>query len=58
MDVTSTFAALRKEVDAIHYANKLYWAQKRPSRTAVAEYEWRQERLEQIRREMEKLQEN
>jgi hypothetical protein len=45
-------------VDAIHRANRLYWAQKKPSRAAIAEYEWRQERLEQIRGEMQKLQEN
>jgi uncharacterized protein (DUF1499 family) len=58
MIVASRLVALREEVDAIHHANRLYWAQKKPSRTAMAEYEWRQKRLEQIRREMQKLQEN
>ena len=58
MIVASRLAALREEVDAIHHANRLYWAQKKPSRTARAEYEWRQERLERIRREMQELEEN
>ena len=37
-------ASLRKEVEAIHFANELYWAQKEHSQVAVAEYERRQER--------------
>jgi hypothetical protein len=47
MDVASKLASLREEVEAIHFANKLYWAQKEQSHAAVAEYERRQERLDQ-----------
>jgi hypothetical protein len=58
MDAASKLAALREEVEAIHFANKLYWAQERHSQAATAEYELRQERLEQIRTEMEELRSN
>jgi hypothetical protein len=58
MDVASKLGSLRQEVEAIHFANKLYWAQKEHSHTVVAEYERRQERLDQIRNELKKLQEN
>jgi hypothetical protein len=46
-------AALREEMDAIHHANSLYW-KKGQSQTAEerAEYHLRQERLEEIRREL------
>jgi hypothetical protein len=57
MVVASKLASLREEVEAIHFANKLYWAQKEHSHAAVAEYERRQARLEQIRKEMEELEE-
>jgi hypothetical protein len=55
MNESPKLAALRDEIEAIHFANRLYWNQKKPSRAAIAEYERRQERLEQIRREMEDL---
>jgi hypothetical protein len=31
MDVASKLASLREEVEVIHFANKLYWAQKEHS---------------------------
>jgi hypothetical protein len=40
---------------AIHYAKQLYWGHKEHSRAVDAEYLWRQEWLEQIRKEMEEL---
>ena len=46
-------------MEAIHFANKQYWAQKEHSQPAVAEYERRQERwLDQIRNELKEMQEN
>ncbi len=58
MNESTKLVALRKEIDAIHLANRLYWDQKKHSQAASAEYEQRQERLEQIRREMEELMED
>jgi hypothetical protein len=52
MDVASKLASLREEVEAIHFANTLYWAQKEHTHAAVAEYERRQERLDQIRNKL------
>jgi hypothetical protein len=43
--------ALLKEMDAIHLANMRYWRQKQHNRGEEMEYERRQERLEQIRKE-------
>jgi hypothetical protein len=51
----SPLAMLLKEVEAIHCANKPYWAEKHHSRSATADYQRRQERLEQIRQEMVKM---
>ena len=48
-------AALREEMDAIHRANKLYWGHTEHSREADMEHQQRQERLEQIRNEMEEV---
>lgn len=48
-------AVLSEEMDIIHRANSLYWACKRPARTAIAEYQFRQERLEKIRIELAQL---
>jgi hypothetical protein len=45
-------------VEAIHFANIPYRAQKEHSHAAVAEYERRQERLDQIRNELKEMQEN
>jgi hypothetical protein len=53
MDVASKLASLREEVEAIHFANKLYWAQKEHSHAAVEA-----ERLDQIRNELKEMQEN
>jgi hypothetical protein len=58
MDVASKLASLREDVEAIHFVNKLYRAQKEHSHAAVAEYERRQERLDQIRNELKEMQEN
>jgi hypothetical protein len=44
------------EMDAIHYANSLFWKQGNdPTRAARAEYQERQERLEQIREQLAQL---
>ena len=48
-------AALREELETIHFANRQYWNQQEHSHAAIAEYERRQERLEQIRKEMDEL---
>jgi hypothetical protein len=49
-------AALNEEMDAIHYANSLYWKQgKSQTLAAKAEYLFRNERLEQIRIELGRL---
>jgi len=46
-------AALYEEIDSISYANNLYW--KQPSAGAKAEYYLRQDRLEDIWRELTEL---
>ena len=51
-------AALLEEMDFIHYANELYWRQTIPSVAAKADYFRRQDRLEEIRSELAKLQEH
>ena len=48
-------AVLEEEVDSIHFANKVYWEQKRAGREATAEYERRQDRLNQVRTELFEL---
>jgi hypothetical protein len=48
-------AALNKEMDAIYYANKLYWQNLNPTLAARSEYNLRNERLEEIRDELAKL---
>jgi hypothetical protein len=45
-------AALHEEMDAIHFANRLYWDQKSHSRDADADHQKRQSRLEEIRKEL------
>jgi hypothetical protein len=45
-------AALHEEMDAIHLANRLYWAQKSHGRDADSEHQKRQSRLEEIRKEL------
>src|ERR1022692_2659886 len=47
--------ALQDELDTIHLANKSYWDRAEHTRQATAEYQRRQERLEQIRKEMQEL---
>jgi hypothetical protein len=49
-------ASLSKEMEEIHHANRLYWAQgESQSLAAKAEYESRNERLEEIRAELDQL---
>jgi len=48
-------ATLHEEMNAIHLANKVYWENKSPSREDRAEYQRRQEHLEEIRRELLRL---
>ncbi len=46
-------AVLTEEMHSIHYANRLFWEEKRAdSREASAEYYRRQDRLEEIRSEL------
>jgi len=50
---TKRLAALTEEINAIHFADKLYWRQgDLHSKDAMAEYERRQNRLAEIREEM------
>ena len=51
-------AALLEEMDFIHYANELYWRQTNPSVAAKADHFRRQDRLEEIRSELARLQEH
>ncbi len=44
-------AAVLEEMEAIHLANMRYWKRKERDRQEEMEYERRQERLEQIRKE-------
>jgi hypothetical protein len=46
--------SLREEINALHFANSLYWRQPAGSapREARAEYAHRQDRLDAIRREI------
>jgi hypothetical protein len=48
-------AMLQEEIQSIDYANKLYWRQPNPANAAKAEYYRRQDRLEEIRRELAEL---
>jgi hypothetical protein len=51
-------AALRQELDTIHFANARYWLQSEPNRDAKVEYQRRLERLERVRKEIAKLERN
>jgi hypothetical protein len=54
--IKARIAPLSKEMDEIHRANRLYWEQgESQSPAAKAEYEFRNERLEQIRTELAQL---
>ena len=48
-------AFLNEEMDAIHYANSLYWKQNSPTPAAKAEYQFRNERLDKVRAELAEL---
>ena len=48
-------AALRKELEAIHIANKVHWNRKEHNHEADMEHQLRKERLDQIRKEMDEL---
>lgn len=50
------WAALNKEIHSIHFANGLFWGQTSAhSRESGVEYYRRQDRLEEIRRELAAL---
>jgi hypothetical protein len=51
----AALAALQEQMDAIHYANKLYWDQLGHSREADMAYYEREERLGQLRKEIDEL---
>jgi exonuclease VII small subunit len=51
----ATFAALQEEMAIINFANGMYLDRQGHSLAADAEYQWRQERLEQVRKELEDL---
>jgi len=48
--------ALLEEGNAIHFANQLYWKRKDHNPEAAAEYQHRQERLEEITRAVARAQ--
>ena len=49
-------AMLHEEIDAIHHTNSLYWEQReRVTHDARIEHQHRQERLEEIRKELTQL---
>ena len=49
-------AALNEEMDGIHFVNSLYWQRgKAVTSEARAEYQGRQDRLEEIRAELAQL---
>jgi len=50
-------AVLLGEIDVIHRANQLYWREANPSDGAKADHYRRQDRLEEIRSELDELQE-
>jgi len=59
MDVdakTERISRLQEEMESLHRANEQYWRQVNPSQAAKAHYYRRQERLEEIRRELSELQ--
>jgi hypothetical protein len=46
-------AVLHEKMDAIHYANSLYWKHgNEQTKAARAQYQWHQDRLEKIREEL------
>jgi hypothetical protein len=52
----SRIAALSKEMDAIYFADRQYWEQREGvTHDARIEHERRQERLEEIRKELTQL---
>jgi|HubBroStandDraft_2_1064218.scaffolds.fasta_scaffold3394226_2 hypothetical protein len=54
--IRARIALLRNEMDEIHRANRLYWQQgESQTLAAKAEYESRNQRLEQIRAELDQL---
>jgi len=48
-------AALHKEMDSIHYANNLSWQQMIQNDAAKADFYRRQDRLEEVRAELDIL---
>lgn len=50
-----TIAVLHEEIDALLFANKMYWEGRTLSHESDAEYQRRQDRLELIRRKLIQL---
>jgi hypothetical protein len=48
-------AFLNEEMDVIHRANGLFWKQKDQTKASKAEYDFRNQRLEKIRAELDQL---
>ena len=46
---------LNEEMDALHFADRLYWKQGQLHTAASAQYQFRQDRLEVIRTELANL---
>ncbi len=54
--IRARLASLREEIDSIHLANSLHWKQGEcHSREEMVAYERRQDRLEEIRKELSEL---
>jgi hypothetical protein len=52
----ASFAALNVEIDAIYFADRLYWEQREGvTHDARIEHQRRQKRLEEIRKELDHL---
>ncbi len=49
-------AAWTEEMDAIHSANNAYWKRSEPTVAARAQYQRRLDQLEEIRKELRRLQ--
>ena len=55
-EIKTRIATLHKEMDGIHHANAAYWKREHPTAPARAQHALRQERLEEIRGELSRLQ--
>jgi hypothetical protein len=53
--VKTRISTLNEEMDSIHSANSLCWGKQEHTRMAMAEYQFRIERLDEIRTELTQL---